>query len=156
MGVLAQIAAGERRHEEALELALESARLAGEVGFAWWQVHYLYVACEMCLELGRPGEAERWGREGLGLAVETANRQMIVYLLAQLSAAAAAQGDAERSGLLWGAVEREEGRGPIGQWEGERADYRSRVKPDDHEQFELGRTRGALLSPAEAVEHALS
>jgi hypothetical protein len=79
-----------------------------------------------------------------------------VYLLALLAAVAAAQGEAERSGVLWGAVEREEGRGPIGQWENEREDYRSRVKPDDPEQFELGRARGRLLSPAEALEHAAS
>jgi ATP/maltotriose-dependent transcriptional regulator MalT len=154
VGVYVDIAKREGRHEEALELALKSASLAGEVGFAWWQVHYLYVACEVCLELDRPGEAEKWGREGLELAVETGNRQITVYLLALLSAAAAAQGDAERSGVLWGALEREEGRGPVGQWEAEREDYRSRVVPDDPERFELGRARGRLLSPAEALEYA--
>ncbi len=154
VGVFADIARREGRYEEALELALECATLAGEAGFTWWRVHYLYTACEMCLNLERLSEAERWGREGLALSLEIGNRQLNVYLLALLAAVAAAQGDAERSGVLWGAVEREEGRGPIGQWENEREDYRSRVKPDDHEQFELGRARGRLLSPAEAFEYA--
>jgi predicted ATPase len=156
VGVFADIAARERRYEEALELALECASLAGEVGFTWWQVHYLYVACEMCLNLERLGEAERWGREGLALSLEIGNRQLTVYLLALLSAVKAEQGDLERSGLLWGSVEREEGRGPVGQWEDERDDYRSRIKPEDPERFELGRARGSLLSPADALEHALS
>jgi predicted ATPase len=157
LGVLTQVAAAEGRHEEALGLALKSESLAGEVGFTWWQVHYLYVACEMCLELDRLPEAERWGREGLALAVETgSNRQISVYLLALLSAVAAAQGDAERSGVLWGAIEREEQRGPFGQWEDEREDYRSRIKPDDPERFELGRARGLLLSPAEVMDAVLS
>jgi predicted ATPase len=156
VGVFADIAAREGRYEEALELALECASIAGEAGFRWWQVHYLYTACEMCLNLERLGDAERWGREGLALSQEIGNRQLNVYLLALLSAVAAAQGDAERSGVFWGAVEREEGRGPVGQWENEREDYRSRVKPDDPEQFELGRARGRLLSPAEALEHAAS
>ena len=156
VGVFADIAARERRYEEALELALECASLAGEVSFTWWQVHYLYVACEMCLNLGRLGEAERWGRDGLALSLEIGNRQLTVYLLALLSAVKAEQGDPERSGLLWGSVEREEGRGPVGQWEDERDDYRSRIKPEDPKRFELGRARGALLSPAEALQHAVS
>jgi ATP/maltotriose-dependent transcriptional regulator MalT len=156
MGVYVEIASRQGRHEEARELALKSASLAGEVGFTWWQVHYLYIACEMCLKLDRLAEAEKWGREGLRLGVEIGNRQINVYVLALLAAAAAAQGDAERSGVLWGALEREEGRGPVGQWEAEREDYRSRVVPDDPERFERGRARGRLLSPAEALEHAAS
>jgi predicted ATPase len=155
VGVYVDIAQREGRHQEALEMALKSASLADEVGFKWWQVHYLYVACEMCLELDRPGEAEKWGREGLALSVEIGNRQITVYLLALLSAAAAARGDSERSGFLWGAVEREEERGPVGQWEGERDQYWSRVEPDDPERFELGRARGRRLSPAEALELAV-
>ena len=156
IGSLARVTAGEGRLEEAVELALKSASLAGEVGFAWWQVHYFYVACEWCLDLGRPSEAARWGREGLALAVEISDRQMTVYLLALLSAAAAAQGDAERAGVLWGALEREEARGPVGQWEAEREDYRLRVKPDHPEQFELARARGSPLSPAEVLERVVS
>jgi predicted ATPase len=156
LGVLADLEQRQGRFAAALELALESASVAGEVGFRWWQVHYLYFACEMCLELGRPGEADEWGREGLGLADEIGNRQMIVYLLALLSAAAAAQGDSERAGHLWGAVEREEELGPVGQWEGEREQYWSRVDADDPEKFELGRASGRRLSAAETIEFALS
>jgi hypothetical protein len=79
---------------------------------------------------------------------------MTVYLLALLSAAAAAQGDAKRAGILWGAVEREESRGPIGQWEAERDAYWSRVDLSDSEQFELGRARGLELSPDETMREA--
>jgi predicted ATPase len=151
LGVLADIAQKEKRYEEALELSIQSANLAAEVGFRWWQIHYLYFACEMCLNLGRPEEAERWGRDGLRLAVQIGDRQMSVYLLALLSATAAAQAESERAGVLWGALEREEERGPVGQWEGERDAYRSRVEPRDPEQFELGRARGRQLSREEAM-----
>jgi predicted ATPase/class 3 adenylate cyclase len=154
LGVLADLAQKEQRYDEALELSLRSANRAAEVGFRWWQVHYLYFACEMCLNLGRPKEAETWGREGLELAVQIGDRQMTVYLLALLSAATAAQGEAERAGALWGTLEREESRGPVGQWEAERDAYRSRVEPRDPEQFELGRARGLQLSPDEALGEA--
>jgi predicted ATPase len=152
IGVLADLAQKEDRYEEALALSIQSANLAAEVGFRWWQVHYLYFACEMCLNLDRPQEAERWGREGLGLALQIGDRQMSVYLLALLSATAAAQGESEHAGVLWGAIEREEERGPVGQWEGERDAYRSRVEARDSEQFELGRARGRQLSREEAMQ----
>jgi len=156
LGTLADIAVGERRLDEALELARRSASLAGEVGFTWWQVHYLAVACEMCVDLGRFEEAEEAGGEGLRLAIEIEDRQMTVYLLALLSAAVAARGGPERAGSLWGALEREEERGPVGQWEAERDDYWSRIQLRDSEQFELGRARGRQLSPSEAMGEALS
>src|SRR5204863_9149875 len=129
---------------------------AAEVGFAWWQMHQLYHGCEWSLELGRIDEAEAYARDALRLAAAIHDRQLTVYLLALLAATAAAQKEAERAGILWGALEREEARGPVGQWEAERDDYRSRVQPDDFEQFELGRTRGRRLSPAEVVEYAVS
>jgi predicted ATPase len=156
LGVLADIAVGERRPDEALELAQQSATLAGEIGFTWWQTHYLYVACEMCLDLDRPEEAEEWGRDGLRLAIQIGDRQMTVYLLALLSAAAAAQGEPERAGVFWGALEREEAHGAVGQWEGERDDYGARIPLRDSEQFGLGRARGRLLSPDEAMRGAYS
>jgi ATP/maltotriose-dependent transcriptional regulator MalT len=156
LGLLADLAIRRRRFEEGLKLARQSSRLSGEVGFTWFQVHYLYVACEACFELGRFEEAEQAGREGLRLSVEIDNRQIIVYLLALLSAVAAAQGEDERAGALWGAAEREEGRGPVGQWEAEREEYWSRVQLRDSERFELGRERGRLLSPAELIADVLS
>ena len=156
LGVLVHVERAKGRHEAALDLALQSASIAGEIRFSWWQLHYLYLACEICLELDRPGEAEGWGRKGLPIAHDIGDRQMTVYLLALLSAAAAAQGDSERAGHLWGAVEREEERGPVGQWEGEREQYWSRVDPDDPKKFELGRASGRRLSAAETIEFALS
>jgi hypothetical protein len=154
LGVFADLAHKEQRDEEALRLSLQSADLAAKVGFTWWQIHYLYFACEMCLNLGRPQEAERWGREGLGQALRIGDRQLTVYLLALLSAAAAAQGEPERAGILWGALEREEERGPVGQWESERDEYWSRVEPGDSEQFELGWASGRKLSPDETMREA--
>ncbi len=156
LGVLANIEQLQGHFTRALELAVETIRIAGEIGFTWWQVHYLYFACEMCLELDRPAEAAVFGREGIALADEIGNRQMILYLLALLAATAAVEGESERAGSLWGALESEEERGPVGQWEGEREQYRARVRPDDPGKFELGRARGRTLSGSEAIDYALS
>jgi predicted ATPase len=156
LGLLGEIAWREGRSEEALDLARRSGETAAEVGFTWWQMHQLYHGCEWSLELGRTDEAERHARKGLRLAAAIHDRQLTVYLLALLAATAATQGEAERAGILWGALEREEARGPVGQWEAERDDYRSRVEPDDLEQFEHGRARGRGLSTAEAVDYAVS
>ena len=48
--------------------------------------------------------------------------QQTVWFLAQSAWLAMLDGLADRSGLLWGAIEADEGRGHIGQWEAQRAE----------------------------------
>jgi len=62
--------------------------------------------------------------------------------------------DEERAGLFWGAVEAEEARGPIGQWELEREEYAAKVVLES-DVFEGGRQRGRRLSFPEAIDEAL-
>ena len=154
LGLLGEIAWGEGRSDDALGLVGRSSEAAAEVGFTWWQMHQLYRACEWLLELGRIDEAEAYARKGLRLSTAIHDRQLTIYLLALLAATAAAHGEAERAGILWGALEREAARSPVGQWEAERDDYRSRVEPDDHARFERGRAHGSLISLDEALEYA--
>jgi predicted ATPase len=155
LGVLANVARLQGRTEEALALARRSAAAAAEISFKWWQVHYLYEGCELALDLGRVDEAEAQGREGLRLAWSIANRQLIVYLLALLARAASAVGRDERAGVLWGAIEADEARGPIGQWEEERDVYAAKVDFAGP-RFSAGRGRGRLLPLADAIDFALS
>jgi predicted ATPase len=68
LGLLGEIAWGEGRPDEALELAARSAEAAAEVGYAWWQLHQVYHSCEWSLELGRTAEAEAYGRDALRIA----------------------------------------------------------------------------------------
>ena len=55
-----------------------------------------------------------------------------------------------------GALEAEENRGPIGQWEAARPEYEQELAPYEGAAFERGRARGRLLSADEAVAFVLS
>jgi predicted ATPase len=142
--------------DTAFELGMESAQVAGEIGFRWWQVGSLAALCEWSLELGKSSEAEAYGRDALGLALEIGDRMHAVYLLALLARVSADDGRLERAGLLWGALESEEERGPVGQWEAERHVYAARVLAVAGPDFERGRAEGRRLSLEEGVSYALS
>jgi len=156
LGLLGEIAWTEGRSDDALELAARSGEAAAEVGFTWWQMHQLYHGSEWSLELGRTGEAEAYGRDALRIAVAIQDRQLIVYLLAILATTAAAQGHLEKAGAVWGAVEAEEGRGRIGQWEAERDVYAARVLDHENEAFATGRVKGRRMTLSDAVGYALA
>ena len=78
--------------------------------------------------------------------------------LAILARAAAEQGDQQRAGRLWGALEREAERGPIGQWEaqGEGDQYTAAVLARTGAEFERARQEGRRLALDAAVELALA
>jgi len=57
--------------------------------------------------------------------------------------------------MLWGAVEAEERRAPIGQWETERDEYQSKVLLGEGEELARARERGRGFSLQAAVEEAL-
>jgi predicted ATPase len=156
LGLLGEIAWTEGRSDDALDLAARSGEAAAEVGFTWWQVHQLYHGSEWSLALGRTGEAEAYGRDALRLAVAIQDRQLTVYLLAILAGTAAAQGHLEKAGAVWGAVEAEEGRGRVGQWEAERDVYAARVLDHENEAFATGRVKGRRMTLSDAVDYALA
>ena len=156
LGLLGEIAWGEGRSDEALDLVGRSGEVAAEVGFTWWQMHQLYHGCEWSLELGRTAEAEEYARDALRLASAIHDRQLTVYLLALLAATTAAHGELEKAGVVWGAVEADEARGLIGQWEAERDAYAARVLEYENDAFERGRVEGRRMKLPDAVEYALS
>ena len=85
------------------------------------------------------------------LALGISDRMVSVFTAAELASTAAAAGDAEAAGRLWGAIESEEATGPIGQWPGYRAEYerrRAAARPAGRE-FEQARAR---RSPALALD----
>jgi predicted ATPase len=156
LGLLGEIAWTEGRSDDALELAARSGEAAAEVGFTWWQMHQLYHGSEWSLALGRTGEAEAYGRDALRLAVAIQDRQLIVYLFAILAETAAAHGQLEKAGAVWGALEAEEGRGRVGQWEAERDVYATRVLDHENEAFATGRVKGRRMTLSDAVDYALA
>ena len=155
VGTLGYIAEREGRLEDALELFSESAATAAEVGFDWWHRNMLLSRAEVELELGQVEAAERDARDALLTAERLGDRRGAVVALALLAWAAAVREDAARAGLLWGAVEAEELRGPLGQWETERESFLERVSTADGIEFTREREEGRRLSLGRAIERAL-
>jgi hypothetical protein len=106
-------------------------------------------------KLGRTELARQRAPEALRLCRECDDRQLSLYALALLARLAAKAGHAERAGRLWGAIETEESRGPVGHWESEREIELPSIVADSSPEFEQGRSSGRLLSLDEAVEYAL-
>jgi len=155
LGLLAELTADEGRLDEAIRVALKSASFAAEVGFGWWQLHQLYNACEWSLAREHLDEAEEYGTAALRIAQEIGDRQMTIYLLSLVARFAIEHQDTERAGRLWGAIETEEARAPIGQWEKEREAYAAPLLRGGGAGFERGRTLGRTLSLDEAVRQAV-
>ncbi len=153
---LADVAFSEGRHDEAFEMMDASASLAGEVGFTWWQVGGLSHLAEYALELGRLDAARRYISDGLALAHSINDRQTTVWFVACAAWLAMLDGLAERSGLLWGSIEAEEGRGRIGQWEDQRESYLAKLAVILGPEFDAGCAEGRRLTLDEAVSAALA
>ena len=146
---------GEGNRERALELFEEGAVLCGQVGFTWMQASALMDAADLSHELGRTAVAVARGREALRLAEELADRRSIVYSLAWLARFAAADGRIDEAGRLWGAIEAEELRGPIGAWAQEREQFAAAILTHGGPELETARSAGQRLSLDGAVRCAL-
>ena len=155
LSTLGSIAFQEGRSARAIELLEQSVEVAAEVGFAWWQGGRLLDLAEVAIEGGRSEDAERWLLDGLAVLGPLRDRQLLVYGLAMLAALEAERGHTERAGQLWGAVEAEEERGAIGQWESAREEYERMVFAHADPVLERGREAGRLLSLEGAVDRAL-
>ncbi len=153
--VLGNVAYGEGRGDEALELLARSAELCRGVGFQWLAIGALLNYADYALRLGRPGAAAEPLRDVVGTSRAMGDRQHAVYGLALLAWLATEQGDLGRAGRLWGAVEAEAERAPVGQWEVERDEYASYVIRDDPA-FGLGRAAGRRLTFDQAIDEALA
>jgi hypothetical protein len=84
------------------------------------------------------------------------DRQMMVFALARLARFAAEAGRSEHAGLLWGVIEAEEGRHPMGAWTKERGRFADSVLACVEAAFERGREQGRLLSLDEGVRLAIA
>src|SRR5262249_25157370 len=105
--------------------------------------------------LGRIELARQRAREALRLCRECDDRQLTLYALALLARLAAEDGRTDRAGRLWGAIETEESRGPVGYWEADRDRELALTGSTSSPEFEQGRSAGRSLSLDEAVEYAL-
>jgi predicted ATPase len=154
LSMLADVARVEGDLERALELLEESAEIAEEVGFNWWLAGALANTAAVSLELGRTGNAARSAQRALSISHAMQDRVAVLYELAVLAEIAAVDGDRGRAGVLWGAVEAEKERTPVGRW------LHGRIEPDRvlthaDAEFERGRAIGREASFDDAIALAL-
>ncbi|HET9200599.1 MAG TPA: adenylate/guanylate cyclase domain-containing protein [Dehalococcoidia bacterium] len=156
--LLADMAMVEGDREKALDLYRQSAKMARQSGFIWWLQSALLSVVELSMELGDLAGASNALYESLQLGRQTVDRQGSVYALAVSAGLAAKKGDLYHAGLCWGAVEAEESRGRIGQWETgpDREKYWLLVRATPGPELELGLAEGRNLSLDEAIERALA
>jgi len=153
--LLGELAFEEGRPEESIELLDRCAARAKELNWDWWRKNALSLAGDYSLRLGRPDDALPRIRQSVVIARTMHDRQWLVYGLTLLAWVAAAKGQAERAGTLWGAAEGEAERGPIGQWENERDEYAGYVFGLAGPEFERARAESRSMSLDEAVDFAL-
>jgi predicted ATPase len=156
LGLLGEVEYAEGNREAGLELMEQSADLAGKTGFAWWRAGMLGKLSDCQLEQERLDQAEACAGEALALSRDLGDRLRTVRGLARLARIAAERGEPERAGRLWGAVEAEEARGPIGAWENERDRFERPVLAHAGPELEGGRGEGRRLRLNEAVDSALA
>jgi predicted ATPase/class 3 adenylate cyclase len=151
LGFLAGRAEGLGDYSGAVDLALESAAIAHEVGWSWWEANQLLNAARFEWERGDLAAAEHHARRSLELGLGLGDRQTVVFCGAELAVIAAKAPDPARAGRLWGAVETEVSAGRVGQWEGYAEELETLVMLADGPVFAEARAEGKLLTVPQAV-----
>jgi hypothetical protein len=146
LGYLAEKPHGEGDLARAIELALESAAIAHEIDWGWWESWQLAAAAEFERERGDLDAAEGHALRCLELSLSLGDRRRAVLTAAKLALIAAERGDAEQAGRLWGAIESEQTSRPVRQWENDREELEALVLGVDGPAFTRARTEGWLLS----------
>ena len=152
---LASVEREEGHPARADELIEQSIVLLERIGHTWLLANALLNSAELSYELGQTQRANDRARASLLLAEELGDRQSIVYAIATLAIFASAAGKLERAGRMWGALEAETERAPVGTWERNRDDYAARAIRDEPP-FRRGLEAGFGFSLTEAVQYALS
>jgi hypothetical protein len=130
----------------------ESARRAAEIGFVWWEMVTLYGLALSLLERGRAARATPYAQQALAAAERVEDLMRIVPSLALFSRLALEQGDSERAGRLWGALEAETEREPVPGWTPKDSIHAEAVLAlAGNEEFERGRAAGAALTLEEVL-----
>jgi predicted ATPase/class 3 adenylate cyclase len=151
---LADVAQAEGDLEGALELLEGGRRFAISSGFRWWQAGTSARVAALLLDLGRLDDARINAEQALALSSSMHDRSAIVYELGLLAEIGARSGDAGRAGALWGAVEAEATRAPVGRWLHGPVRFQPSLTDADAG-FDQGRSEGRELSLDDAVTFAL-
>ena len=156
VGTLGAIARDEGDLERAATLVAESARLAEQVGVRWWHAGMILELAALSLEADRVDDAFDKARAGLELARQLHDYGGRVLGVGVLACVAGVRGDPERAGRLWGAIEDDDVRAPLGGWPRHRASCEARlVAACEGPVFDAALASGRHLSLDDAVALAL-
>ena len=151
---LAEVRQAEGDLEGALQLLDESARKAEMSGFRWWLSGVHARTAALLLELDRLADAQSQARQAVAFSQAMHDRSGIIYELGLLAEIHARAGEPERAGTLWGAIEVEETRAPVGSWLHGPVRFKPSLTDADAE-FERGFEAGRGMELADAVAFAL-
>ena len=151
LGYLSEKAYGEGDLALAIERSLESAAIAHELGWEWWESGQLRRAATFEREHGNLEGAENHALRSLELSLSLGDRRRVVFVAAELAILAVERGDAERAGRLWGAVQSEVSSAAVAEWEHRHEELESLVLRADGPTFSEARAEGSLLSIAAAA-----
>jgi predicted ATPase/class 3 adenylate cyclase len=155
-GTLGAIARDAGDAERAYALISESAAAARQAGVVWWEGGMLAELAALALNADRLDEAEARARESLAIAESLRDRPGRVFGVGLLAWVAAARGEAERAGPLWGAIEDEVALAPLGGWRRHRDTCEARMRELAGPEFEQSRAEGRALTLDEAAALALA
>jgi predicted ATPase/class 3 adenylate cyclase len=154
-GLLGAIARDEKDEQRAFDLMAEGAALAHEFGILWWEGGLLAELASLSLNAGRVDEAEERARTSLGIASALRDQPGRVFGVGLLACVAAARGQREHAGLLWGSIEEADAVAPLGGWRGHRRECETLISGVAGPEFERGRAAGRKLTLEAAVALAL-
>jgi hypothetical protein len=149
--VLGQLLVADGDVEEGTALIRRGAEMARNLGWDWWLAGQLGNLLFLALDRGDLDEAERDGMEALRLEWQQENRHWALYALTGLARLALAHGDAERAGVLWGAVEVESARARYGSWEAARSGLVGELAAESSPAFGAGVEEGRALDVWDAA-----
>ncbi|MDQ3671947.1 MAG: adenylate/guanylate cyclase domain-containing protein [Actinomycetota bacterium] len=156
IGTLGAIARDAGDAERAYALISESAVIARQTGVLWWEGGMLAELAALELNAGRVEEAETHARESLAITERLHDRPGRVFGVGLLAWAAAARGEAERAGQLWGAIGDEQTGAPLGGWRRHREACEAGIRRVSGPDFDRGYAEGRDLALDDAVSLALS
>ena len=155
-GTLGAIARDAGDEERAYALISESAAIARGAGVVWWEGGMLAELAALFLRAGRVEDAEAHARESLAIADRLRDIPGCVFCVGVLACVAAEQGESERAGRLWGAIEDKVAAAPLGGWQRHREACAARMGKAAGPEFDRGRDAGRTLTLDDAVSLALA
>jgi predicted ATPase/DNA-binding SARP family transcriptional activator len=150
--LLAYLAVGDGRLDEAESLLDRSQELASGLRWSWWETTVGTTRLAVALERGDLVSAQRHGRSALALEVEEEYGLAALQTIAGLARIALAGDNLERAGLLWGAIS-----GQAGGMLGPRAvRWRDELRAETRPEFLAAVERGRELELWDAAALALA